>query len=183
MTSPPNRRREILAELGGLAAGLAGSRLPVSVLFLDVDGLKKFNDSFGHAQGDRVLNEISALVGSCLPPSTRFGRIGGDEFVAVLPGCELPEAIALAERARSACERDSPSCTLTITVGIATSPTKVAWSAEELLSLADYRMVAIRKGQSPNRNRVWAGSLPSDWDRQWSTDWPSVEAVLCQPAV
>ena len=75
---------------------------PVSLLIADVDGLKAVNDSRGHAEGDVLLREMSALIASILRQQDVFGRWGGDEFVALLLDTDAKVAAEVAERVRLA---------------------------------------------------------------------------------
>ncbi len=148
-----------------------------SVLFIDIDHFKRCNDTLGHAQGDRVLIELASLIALELPSPHHLGRIGGDEFLAILPNTGLSAAVAAAEHLRTAIERafgrQAVSCPITSTIGVATTPMNTSWSSEELIALADSRLIVGKKRLSPGRNRVWAGDLPGDWHRHWETNWPS----------
>lgn len=76
------------------------NQLPFSVLFLDIDYLKTINDTYGHAMGDVVIKEITQYCKSQLRDIDVLGRIGGDEFGILLPGCDLESATQTAERLR-----------------------------------------------------------------------------------
>lgn len=101
LTGLPNRRR--------LQDALAAERsrsnrtgAPYSVIVADLDDFKKVNDENGHAAGDRVLIRSAQAWQRCMRPTDLLARYGGDEFVALLPGCAEAEAIAIAHRLRSA---------------------------------------------------------------------------------
>jgi len=79
--------------------------VPVALLMFDIDRFKQVNDCYGHAAGDDVLVAFSRIVGERLRPDDIFGRLGGEEFAAVLPGRSLGEALAMAERLRAEVER------------------------------------------------------------------------------
>jgi diguanylate cyclase (GGDEF)-like protein len=70
---------------------------PVSVLMLDLDGLKSFNDTYGHQAGDRLLSATAQAWLGRLRPTDVLARYGGDEFVAVLPGCTASTALRVAD--------------------------------------------------------------------------------------
>ncbi|WP_105199586.1 MULTISPECIES: diguanylate cyclase [unclassified Pseudoalteromonas] len=73
--------------------------LPLSVLLIDIDYFKRYNDCYGHQQGDECLKKVaSALVNNCQRGSDFIARYGGEEFVAVLPGSEEDTAMALANK-------------------------------------------------------------------------------------
>lgn len=89
MTEQLNRRgleRALDALLSDAVAG------PVAVLYLDLDRFKSINDVFGHAVGDAVVAEVAQRLRSALPHEAALGRVGGDEFVALLPSCDLDRA-------------------------------------------------------------------------------------------
>ena len=75
---------------------------PLSVILADVDHFKKINDSFGHLSGDLVLKEIGAVLTRALRPYDSVGRYGGEEFLLILPNCEMESALQRAEQLRAA---------------------------------------------------------------------------------
>ncbi|MCB0948847.1 MAG: GGDEF domain-containing protein, partial [Mycobacterium sp.] len=76
------------------------TRQPFSVIYLDVDGLKRVNDVRGHDEGDRVLREFAAELDRLSRPQDAVARVGGDEFVLVLPGTGRQQAESIAARLR-----------------------------------------------------------------------------------
>lgn len=136
--------------------------VPLSLIVVDVDHFKMFNDSYGHAAGDEVLRRIAnTLQTSLRRPGDFVARYGGEEFVILLPGIDSEGALALSEHTRADIEAEriphavsEVSPWITISLGGATRiPTEGAPSPE-LFSLADtYLYEAKHKG----RNRVaWA---------------------------
>jgi diguanylate cyclase (GGDEF)-like protein len=95
LTGLPNRRRALAALDAAIANG-SGAAL----LILDIDHFKRINDRHGHAVGDSVLRAITAAWRQQLGPEVTLGRLGGEEFVAVLPGASLAQGRELAERLR-----------------------------------------------------------------------------------
>ncbi len=98
---------------------------PVSVLFVDLDHFKSVNDRYGHACGDDCLRAVSTALRSVLSEADMFGRYGGEEFIAVLPGHDGAEARAIGERMRTAVENvevrhEGQRVRLTVSIGIAT---------------------------------------------------------------
>ena len=75
---------------------------PLSLMMLDVDNFKLFNDTYGHLEGDRVLHDLAVVIRDCIRLSDSGYRYGGEEFVALLPETDRDEAIQVAERLRSA---------------------------------------------------------------------------------
>jgi diguanylate cyclase (GGDEF)-like protein len=131
---------------------------PVSLIILDLDSFKEYNDKWGHPAGDVRLKEIADLLRSNVREPDVAARYGGEEFAIILPSTSKGGAIRLAERLRSSAEASSPQKTndndpvpgYTISLGVATFPEDAA-SVEELLLMADNaELMAKRLG----KNRV-----------------------------
>ena len=75
---------------------------PLSLLMIDVDDFKRYNDTHGHAKGDRLLRELVATVADAIRTTDILARYGGEEFVVLLPETDLPEALLTGERIREA---------------------------------------------------------------------------------
>lgn len=90
-------RRGLEREIEGLATSVAAG-IPASLIFVDLDRFKAINDVFGHAVGDSLVIEVGNRLAAALPASARIGRLGGDEFLAAVPGCTLDEARSMAQR-------------------------------------------------------------------------------------
>jgi diguanylate cyclase (GGDEF)-like protein len=75
---------------------------PVSLIMIDVDRFKEFNDRFGHVAGDRALSAVGRVLRNHFRPRDHVVRFGGDEFAVLLPGIAVDEAVAIAERVRDA---------------------------------------------------------------------------------
>ena len=98
---------------------------PVSVLFIDLDHFKSINDRYGHACGDFCLRNVASVLRSALPEGDLFGRYGGEEFIAVLPGRGGAAARIIGEQLRAAVENmaldwSGQTLQLTVSVGVAT---------------------------------------------------------------
>jgi diguanylate cyclase (GGDEF)-like protein len=100
-------RRGFHVKASRILARAASDGVSVSVIVFDVDHFKRINDSFGHAIGDEVLATFSETCVTALRPSDVVGRIGGEEFAAILPGCGAEAAFALAERVRRCFSRNA----------------------------------------------------------------------------
>ncbi|CAJ0900187.1 hypothetical protein R20233_04457 [Ralstonia sp. LMG 32965] len=139
---------------------------PLSLLMLDVDHFKRYNDAFGHLRGDACLAAIAhALAGVVRRPADFIARYGGEEFVVVLPDTDATEARALAERAREAVLRlridaTAPSRYVTVSAGCATAiPGSEAFSVDTLVETAD---AALYRAKAAGRNLVMgAQPLPA----------------------
>ena len=118
---------------------------PLSLIMIDLDGFKKYNDSHGHLEGDRVLREVGNILRKCLREDVdMIFRYGGDEFAVVLPETSLEEAEKVAERIKEKfTEKDRFGFTLSM--GIAQH--QKGWEAEDLVREADKLLYeAKRKG-------------------------------------
>lgn len=102
--------------------GLSGRRTgPLSLLILDVDDFKSFNDTFGHLAGDRVLSQVTAAMRECCRSTDVAARLGGDEFAVLLPATDEAGAAQLAERIRETVESELwAHRALTMSIGVAT---------------------------------------------------------------
>ncbi len=134
---------------------------PLSVLFLDTDHFKKFNDTYGHQLGDRVLVEKAALLKNNAPQGALVARYGGEEFAVVMPDTDRIAAAREAERIRHLIAalpiRTDEGQTLSITasIGVASHDGTYFRTADELLKAAD-RGVYAAKGAGRNCVRVFA---------------------------
>ncbi|ATF33512.1 GGDEF domain-containing protein [Burkholderia thailandensis] len=131
---------------------------PLSLLFVDIDQFKDYNDGYGHQAGDGVLRE----VGRCLALNVRravddVSRYGGEEFVITLPDTDAKSATAIAEHIRRAVydldiqHAKSPYARVTVSIGLVTSHEHVAHSDTTLVKMAD---AALYQAKSTGRNRV-----------------------------
>lgn len=128
---------------------------PVTVLIFDIDHFKSINDRFGHPAGDELLKLFATVVVTNLRLSDISGRIGGEEFAALLP-CPLEEGVVAAERVRQAFEASDIVCEqgpvdTTVSIGVAGGP--AGTELEVLLASAD---TALYQAKRSGRNRVEA---------------------------
>lgn len=92
----------------------------VGIILMDVDFFKKINDTYGHGIGDEVLKSLVKIIKSCVRSSDFVIRWGGEEFIVLLPNCELEEVKMIAERIRATVEAyDQQICRFTVSVGVA----------------------------------------------------------------
>jgi len=129
----------------------------LSLIMLDVDHFKPYNDTFGHLQGDKVLKQIGGLLRRNLREVDTVARFGGEEFVLLLPDTDKRGAIAVAEKVRLLVEGHgfvnedrAETRQVTISCGIATYPDDV----EEMDNLIDHADIALYKAKELGRNRI-----------------------------
>jgi diguanylate cyclase (GGDEF)-like protein/PAS domain S-box-containing protein len=145
LTDLYNRRG--LDLLGGNAVSRAArDGSPLSVLFMDLDGLKTINDGFGHAAGDAALVTAAQILRDTVRVTDIVGRIGGDEFAAVLVGVSALEAEELCDRVRRAAYASAPSeHSLTVSIGVAALEAGELETLDDLIAAADRAMYAGRR--------------------------------------
>lgn len=131
---------------------------PLALLMCDIDHFKKFNDTYGHQQGDSILRELGMLFKKCLRKMDIPARYGGEEFAVVLPETSLVNAKKVASRIRRDVESynftgQESSLHVTISIGVAEFGPDRDKSKAELISRADKALYAAKKN---GRNRVAA---------------------------
>ncbi len=132
---------------------------PFSILMLDIDSFKSFNDSYGHPAGDRMLNTVAGVLRSTIRSVDYVGRFGGEEFLIILPETSKDTACQLAERVRNAVEDrafvmlEGIKIRRTISIGVAAYP-EDALNVNDLLQKADE---ALYRAKRSGKNCVtWA---------------------------
>ena len=157
LTGLANRRKFDL-ELSGSLAAAQRDGSPVSLMMIDVDHFKAFNDTYGHQSGDGCLQLLSGAISDTLSGrDSLVARYGGEEFVVILRGEEPATAIAIAERICLAARLTSldtlPNAPprQTISIGLVSSQSGVATTREAMLAAADE---ALYEAKNRGRNRV-----------------------------
>lgn len=151
-------RRFLEEMLERLAADAERRRVSLSAIMLDLDHFKLLNDKFGHATGDAVLRQASAVISAHIRAVDVACRYGGEEIALLLPDCDLAGALAIAEEIRgaiAAAGQDGRLPAVTASLGVACVPETGARSAE-LLQVADAALYAAKQ---QGRNRVNAAPL------------------------
>ena len=135
---------------------------PLSMVMADIDHFKRINDTCGHQQGDVVLKAVSEAILDELREYDLAARFGGEEFALILPGAELPQATAAAERIRKRVanlkfEGCLKQLTVTISLGVATGPRKDIKVVDDMMRLSDDALYAAKR---EGRNRVVIADSP-----------------------
>ena len=125
---------------------------PLSLMSIDLDRFKAVNDRYGHVMGDRVLIQVARVISESLRESDSVARFGGEEFVVLLPGAEVPRAVQVAERIREALrtgwDDQLPPCTVSIGIGTHLSREE---TLDSLICRAD---AALYRAKENGRDRV-----------------------------
>jgi diguanylate cyclase (GGDEF)-like protein len=146
-------RRGFFDAAAALTASSKAAKRPISVLAFDLDHFKAINDTYGHAAGDATLQLFANVVRKTVRGGDVVGRLGGEEFIALLPGT-LAEAGIAAERVRSAFETatlepEQGLASATVSIGVACGSPSAA--VESLIARAD---AALYRAKANGRNRV-----------------------------
>jgi diguanylate cyclase (GGDEF)-like protein len=128
---------------------------PLSVLVMDMDGLKKINDTYGHAVGGQAIKEVAGSLRLVLEARGSTCRFGGDEFISFLPDCEKPQAVELGQKIRDrvaahSVDWEGVRVAPTISIGVATFP-EDGDTPETLFRRADE---ALYRAKAGGRNQV-----------------------------
>jgi diguanylate cyclase (GGDEF)-like protein len=140
---------------------LARIHAPVSLMLLDVDHFKAFNDRYGHVAGDDCLRDIAdVILGAMNRPADLAARYGGEEFVCILPETDSEGAIGVAERIQSGIRElaiphlaSSTASTVTASIGLVTEVCRQQSSGERLIAVADE---CLYRAKADGRNRIVA---------------------------
>ncbi|MGY3443258.1 GGDEF domain-containing protein [Bradyrhizobium sp. USDA 4473] len=149
-------RRHFIEHIGAEIARAKRTGAPLSLLSLDLDHFKDINDSRGHSVGDEVLRVFVRKCLEAIRPYDSVARVGGEEFMVLLPGATLDAASAVAERVRSVIERTAfdvgaePSVGVTISAGVSEFG-RDGDTLDQFLNVADQRLY---RAKFEGRNRV-----------------------------
>lgn len=154
-------------------------KTPLSLLMIDIDYFKKYNDNFGHSQGDELLKQIAQILRENIRVEDILCRYGGDEFCVILPNTHKQEAIILADRLRKSVndyysEEDLNNGETTLSIGVSTYDKQVE-KHEDLIENADmalYRAKFLRK----NRVEVYS-SIYEQINQQSNADIDLLEEI------
>ncbi|MCW8888608.1 MAG: GGDEF domain-containing protein, partial [Gammaproteobacteria bacterium] len=158
-----NSRRAVVKTAERLISRGNKSNKPTSLVMLDLDNFKVINDTYGHPAGDELLRHFGRMMRDCFRPDDLIGRMGGEEFVAVLAETKLSDAYEAAERLR-ATFGDKPvlvhgqDINATVSIGISTTESG-SENFSQLFNRADKELYQAKKS---GRNRI--SSKPRDGD-------------------
>ncbi|WP_101757771.1 GGDEF domain-containing protein [Oceanicoccus sp. KOV_DT_Chl] len=147
-------RRAMEVELDFTEASAIRYKKYYALALLDVDWFKKYNDHYGHLQGDEALKKLALIIQDNMRDVDRVYRYGGEEILLLMPGSSRADAIVAADRIRHAVEAEkiphvqSPLSFLTVSVGVAEG-SQQSW--EEVVSVAD---TALYRAKEAGRNKV-----------------------------
>ncbi len=146
----------ILNLMHGELARADHQRTPISIILADLDCFKSVNDTYGHQAGDLVLREVAQRMRVVMEPYNQIGRYGGEEFVIILPGCDLLAAQKHAERLRHAIAAEAvpletTHLPVTISLGVPGIEGGRTVEAGALIKAAD---MALYRAKHGGRNRV-----------------------------
>lgn len=149
-------RRFGLARLEEEVARCARERTPLALIAIDVDRFKAVNDTWGHPVGDQVLREVAHRLASALREGDQLVRTGGEEFLAIVPGASIEDAIRIAERLRAhvgtrPTSTSAGELTVTISAGIAVASAIDRRAPNALIAAAD---AALYRAKAAGRDRI-----------------------------
>jgi diguanylate cyclase (GGDEF)-like protein/putative nucleotidyltransferase with HDIG domain len=160
LTALPNAR-SLFLHLDAEVSRAGRSSEPLAVLVADLDGFKQINDRFGHLEGNKVLRAVAAGLKSACREYDYVARMGGDEFVVLLPGVRQADAEVKAQQLQTVvanvCHNLFGERLLTVSTGVALYPAD-GMDAEQLLAEADRRMYKQkrdRKAPAGDRRKPW----------------------------
>lgn len=148
-----HNRRHILERAEHLVESARRYGNPLSLILLDVDHFKQFNDAFGHLEGDKALSEVGKILKHATRKVDIAGRYGGEEFCVVLPNTAMDDGLEVALRIKNAVEENTAPPTLIkpVTVSLGIAEMKRNQTLTQLIKSADERLYAAK---AAGRNRV-----------------------------
>ena len=151
-----NNRRHFTQEANAELARALRARAPTSILIVDIDFFKKVNDQYGHPAGDLVLKEVAGVLLDTVRATDVVARLGGEEFIVLMPHTALEGALALGEKLRRnvsgrPMHAEGQALTVTISIGVSELAPAQKGDFEDLYFAAD---TALYAAKAKGRNRV-----------------------------
>ncbi|RXJ81770.1 GGDEF domain-containing protein [Arcobacter sp. F2176] len=151
-------RRSFFLHANSMFQNQKKSNKPMSIIMIDIDNFKKFNDTYGHEMGDKVLKLFAGTINNYLSEDTIFGRLGGEEFIIAIPNEKIDIAITIAEDIRKMIETlviRVPYSDLFITASFGVSDSTNTNTIDEIIKNADDMLYdAKNKGKNRVRGRI-----------------------------
>jgi len=144
-----HNRAQLASKLDGLLSDLRSEQKPLSIIMIDADNFKQYNDTKGHPEGDKVLRSIAQIIRSLVPDNALACRYGGEEFLIALPHLDQNQAKDFAENVRKTVQENTP---LTISLGMITCMNS-SGSRSALIKQADD---ALYRAKHLGKNKVVA---------------------------
>ncbi|UZP67066.1 GGDEF domain-containing protein [Desulfovibrio mangrovi] len=136
----------------------------LSLCYIDLDGFKRANDTFGHKYGDGVLMNMASVFRKTLRAEDSAARYGGDEFCVILPSTPREEAVGICQRLASQFSEIDPQCEVTLSIGIAEFSPDAGWDADMLVGHADSAMYRSKRVKG-HAITVWGEDADAGDDR------------------
>jgi len=179
LTGLPNRREAVDSVSRELARSRRDRR-PLAVILADIDHFKEVNDQLGHMVGDEVLVEVGRRLQSQLRPYDVVGRFGGEEFLLVMPDCDLTSTLIRADQLRSFISKSpitttAKPVTITLSFGITVVDGTTGVPVQDILHYAD---LGLYKAKQEGRNRIGQVDFPEHRERHALL--PESHAVLTE---
>ena len=160
--------------------------VPVSVIIGDINGLKLINDALGHHHGDRLIQEVAGILKSCCREGDLLARIGGDEFIMIMPCTGIREAADLAEGIQKKCEKQNQNISeaqyyLSLSLGYATT-TANGQTIDEIIKIAENYMYRRKLLENKSVHSALLSSIQATmYERSYETEAHSLRiAVLAK---
>ncbi len=146
-------RRQMISSLEEALERKRRTQMPASILFIDIDEFKCINDTYGHAAGDHVLKEFVVLISRRIRRLDQLFRIGGEEFMLLLPDTSGSSALVLAEEVRALISKNNfiEGCRVTVSIGL--SELEAGENIDEWMKQGDNALYAAKEN---GRNQVFS---------------------------
>jgi diguanylate cyclase (GGDEF)-like protein len=143
LTNTSNRRTGLMV-FEKLIKSSSRNNEPLTICFIDIDGLKRVNDTYGHNEGDNLIKSIAMIISSSLRDVDTISRLGGDEFLLILPNCNAKNAEMIMQRIRGKMHRynldSNKPYSLSFSCGIEQVSCDEASNVDEIIKRADENM-------------------------------------------